>query len=616
MGGLPKNYHTIKSDTELGKIAREISSHRIFTFDTETSGLNAWKDSLYCVSLGVGGNYYLVNFAHDLLPRISRASFRDVVGPYFNREDIRYTGFNTNFDRHFLEEQAGIKTGPPYFDASTGIWLIHEDARDKKLKHLAEKYLNYPGKTYEELFGRTAWISIDAEVASYYAIKDAELHELLYQYEVAEFEKVPALKKLMFDLEMPCQERYYRSEREGFLVDEEYLEDELIPSLAKAEAELRAELIEVGLPKNVNPDSPEEMSVFLFGTLGLRNWDNGSTNKEVLEKLKDDHPIVPIFKDYRETTKIKGSFGDTLGGMVIDRKIHPSIKTIGSETGRISVSNPNLLQMPSKVGPMIRRMFVAPPGYILLSKDLSGQELRIMAGVAGDRRLTDIVTNDGDLYAEAANIFYGTPLDQLKKGNPQRDDGKKAVLAQNYGAQAGKMAAIFKCSKARAQKYLEDYDARFIGVTRWKKKIVREAKAKGYVETALGRRRHLDFKNPELLPFQIFQLERQATNAPIQGGAADQIKLAFLMCSWYCEENGLETRPLITIHDEILFLVKLSEWCPEMNAAFDEIITTGIDFKVPMVTQTEVYFKWGVPVCKWGMKDEIPPEAWSLARED
>lgn len=592
--GFPENYRVVKESRELGAIARDISRHKYFAFDTETGGLNPYTDPCYCISINVGGISYLVNFEHSLLPQISRSDFVSVLGSYFRQGDVRRIGFNLAFDYHVVEQQLGIECGPMHFDSSIGIWLLKPELPSKKLKNICEAVLGIEGDTYESIFGRTAWVMIDPEVASYYAIKDADLHYRLYEWELQHLKKYESLHKLMFELEMPCANIFYESESLGIRCDEDYLVKELGPQLDVDIAAIELRLASMGMPEWVDLNAPESVSKYLFEHLKLPNFKNGSTGREVLEELQSEHDAVEHILEHRELSKLKQGFVDALPHRIHAGRIHPSVRVIGSETGRVSVANPNLLQMPAKVGPLIRRAFLSDPDYLLVSKDLSGQELRIQAAFSGDKRLNEIIQDGLDLYAESAHVFFNTPLDQLVKGNPQRDLGKKCVLAQNYGAQAKKIAGIFKCEIDKAKAYLSAWDRRFIGYTRWRDKVIATARRKCYVETILGRRRWLDFKRPGITKFEEFKLERQAVNTPIQGSAADQIKLAFLLSQQYFVEKGLKSRPFITIHDEILFRIYKPEWTPQLNADLDYIMTHAIEFDVEMKTSTEVFpERWG-----------------------
>ena len=411
--------------------------------------------------------------------------------------------------------------------------------------------------------------------------------------------RISKLHKLMYELEMPVANIYYESEREGIAIDEEYLTKELGPQLDVDIMACQLRLETMGMPDWVDLNSPQLVSKYLFEYLKLPNYKDGSTGHDVLVELQSEHDAVEHILEHRELTKLKSAFVDSLAQRIHAGRIHFSIRTIGSETGRVSMANPNLLQMPAKAGPIVRRAFLTDPDYIMVSKDLSGQELRIQASFSGDRRLHEIIRDGLDLYAESAHVFFGTPLEQLKKGNPERDLGKKCVLAQNYGARARKIASIFKCPIEKAQKYLDDWDRRFAGYSRWRDRTVAAARTKGYVETILGRRRWLDFRRPGITKFEEFKLERQAVNTPIQGSAADQIKLAFLLCYRYFKEREMKSRPFITIHDEIIFKIHRDEWNEQLNEDLDYIICNCIDFGISMLTETEVYpHRWGEAINK------------------
>ncbi len=233
---IPTNYSVVSSARDLGRVARLIAKTGSFAFDTETSGLKPWKDKLYCVSLYVDGQAFLINFEHPLLPKISKALFVAELAHYFTSDDYFRVGFNYNFDAHFLEHGTGIVCGPAGWDGFLGTWLIDEDRHTKALKPICEDVLGIAGDKYEQQFGKTAWVVIDPQVAFVYACKDAELHWKLYEYQQAELKKAPRVYKLGHDLEMPCFNEDLIVEREGFDLDVNYLRNELG---AKMEAQLQ-----------------------------------------------------------------------------------------------------------------------------------------------------------------------------------------------------------------------------------------------------------------------------------------------------------------------------------------------------------------------------------------
>ena len=607
----PKNYHIIGGAKDLGRVASEISKHRYMAIDCETYGLHAWTGDLYCVSIWVGGHAYLINFKHPLLPQISYETAARALSSYMTDDTITKYGFNLPFDAHFLQVQGGWDIGYLHFDAYTADCLLEDDlpSYERKLKVLCDRLLGMSGPTYEQLFGSTAWIVADPQVAAYYALGDAEKHYKLSVFMEKQLLKTPSLHKIMHEMEMPFMNVLYRTERDGLPVDEEYLKGELAPKMDARLKEIEQELIAAGLPAEINPASPEQMAAWMFGPAGLPHIKGNSTGKDILEELKDRHPVIPIFIDYRETAKLKNAFVDNLANLVIKKKIHPSFNGLGTVTGRPSCKDPNLLNQPSKIGPVIRKAFIASPGKVLVSKDLTGQELRIIAHFAEDPGLTK-ATLAGTVYEEAAAVHYGGKAEDYTKHGPRRllrDKGKRAVLAMNYGAQGKKMAWIFECSKAKGYQFVENYHKKFPGLKRYEEDCVEYAKKHGCIWTICGRRRTLDFKKAEMQnQAKVWQLERFAGNSPIQGSAADQLKLATIMCDNYLRENYPNSKVLFQIYDELLFEIDLWDLNnTQISEELDHIIVNALPlFNIEFATSTEVYAIGEDGYSRWGMTED------------
>lgn len=609
-GGLPSNYHVCSSINDLGQIAREITIHKRLDWDTETSGLRPWKDSLYCVSIYVNGQAYLINFEHPLLPQISRETFKSQLGEFFADDTVVKGGFNVKFDGHFLEEQAGVKMGYMHHDAGQALWLTHENIMSVKgrnrLKPLCERFLGISGASYDDAFGLQAWITIDPLVASFYALKDAELHYKLNTFAGGLLDEAPTLRRLYDNLEMPALNHYFETERVGLPVDVDFLPELDIKLSAEIE-KLRNEMDRLSLsvlkPPALAPNwgSDEEVAHYLFDTLELRQVKQRSTDKAVLDILKDRNPIIPLLQRYRTQTKLKSAFIDSLPQFIVDGWVHPSFKPTGSTTGRSACSDPNMLQIPAKgEGAIIRQMFISPPGFFMVSKDYSGQELCIQASMTGDVALIKLISDGGDFYSEAAAIFYGgTAADYTKYGEKAkfRNKAKGAILAMSYGAGGAKVAEVFGCDVRKAYDFIENFFKKFPGLKKWQKRQVELAKAHGFVETILGRRRHLDYSNPNLEKFQIAEMDRFCINSPIQGSASDQIKLAMILGARHFKAKGYKSRVLFPIHDEVLYLINEDEFYnTNIMQEIDHIMINAVALKVPLTISTEIYSSWGKKV--------------------
>jgi DNA polymerase-1 len=606
-GGLPEHYIVCETTNDLGAVAHAIATHKAFDFDCETAGLNPWKDSLYCVSIWVGGKSYLINFEHPLLPKIERSLFCRLLGSYFSDPSVRRRGFNIKFDGHFIEEQLGLAFGDIHGDAGTALWLTNEAVMgsrgENKLKPLCNRFLGLKGVSYDEAFGLQAWITIDPLVASYYACKDAELHYQLNNFAEGLLEGTP-LKKLYHNLEIPILDLYFETEREGFPVDVTFLpklDDKLTAEIASLRNSMDALAMSVpGVEAPPNWDSNDELPEFLFKELRLPRIKQNSTDRKVLERLQDKHPIIKLLMRYRKLFKQKTAFVDALAIFIHNGKIHPSFKGIGSDTGRGACSEPNMLQIPARgEGAVIRQLFLPDfdGEFYWVSKDYSGQELGLQAFMSGDETLKNLIREGRDFYSEATAVYYGGVSADYDKHGPnssKRDKGKQVILAMSYGAQAGKVAEVFGCDYRRGQQFIDDFYRRFAGLKRMQEQFVKQAKKQGYVETILGRRRHLDFNDTMLERFQKLAMERYAVNSPIQGSATDQIKLAGINIRKHFREKGYKSRVLFSIHDEWILKIHKDEMFETfIMQEVDALMKSAIPMDIPVTISTEIYDRWG-----------------------
>ena len=600
----PPNYHIIKSAQELGRLASLISQHGYFSFDTETSGLNPYTCKCYCVTYYIDGKGFLINFSHPLLPQIRPQDYIATISPYHGDGAYEKYGFNLGFDSHVLENNFGIDPGYQHWDASVMSWLIHPELPEgmRKLKRLCENDLGFLGlQTFEEKFGKFAFIVSDPQLASHYAILDAELHYKLGRYYLDYLRKIPSLYKVLTHLDIPFQNELYKTEQDGILVDVNYVRGELSARLEKELGELKAKMIEAGLPPDININSNVQMVPFMFDVLKLPHIDGTSLDAPVLEELKDMHPIVPPLLEHRTINKLKTSFVDNLLQMIDkSNKAHPSIRATGTKTGRPTSKNPNFFNQPAKVGNMIRKGFMADEGYIFVSKDYEGQELRIMSHFSGPGPLRDVILEGRSMYAETAAVFYGCDSLTLKKGDERRDQGKKGFLAKQYLARGTKMAKIFNCDKKKGDDFCDEFDKKFYDIAGYTKSAIKFARKNGYTQSILGRRRYFDFKAVKGNVVQEWKLEREVNNAFIQGSASDQTKLAFLQCNAFLKEHHPRSRAIMEIYDEIVFHIHKEDWSDELSEKLDDIMKNAIIFDVEMKVKTEVYWPGKDGFSRWG----------------
>ena len=283
---LPDNYEVVENEVDLMALRFRIEKEKAFSFDTETQDLHPRRFPLYCVSIYTGGRSYLCNFSHPGIAQVSRESFKEQLSEVFVSPDVKKVCFNESFDAAFLKHQAGMECSPAVFDASVGIWLVHSNAPSKQLKALCEQYLGIKGKSFKEIFGRELkWIEADADVAKYYALKDAELHWKLGEYVWDRLKEDERSKKIYSFIEKPIAAMYREIEDEGFPVDKDYLLETVGPRLSEQIEAVALKMEELGISRDVNLSSTQQLAAILFDEWGLPEVKGRSTDESVLEKL-------------------------------------------------------------------------------------------------------------------------------------------------------------------------------------------------------------------------------------------------------------------------------------------------------------------------------------------
>ena len=382
-------------------------------------------------------------------------------------------------------------------------------------------------------------------------------------------------------------------ERAGFLVDRQALTSfgkMLSQGIEVCENEIYAL---AGEKFNIN--SPKQLGAVLFEKLMLpapkKTKTGYSTSAEVLEKLAGKHPIIEYVQNYRQLAKLKSTYADGLTAVIApDGRIHTSFQMTVTATGRLSSTEPNLQNIPvrTELGGEIRKMFIAPPGWVLVDADYSQIELRLLAHISGDAVMRNAFINGEDIHALTASQVLGIPIDKVTK--LQRSHAKAVNFGIVYGISAFSLSQDRKVSVAEAKSYMESYLEKYSGVRQYMKDIVEKAKNDGYVETMYGRRRYLPELKSSNFNLRSFG-ERVALNMPIQGTAADIIKIAMIRVDKALKEAGLKARLLLQVHDELI------AECPEEEAQLvSEILTREMegaaDLSVPLTAEAKIGKSW------------------------
>ncbi|GAB4270579.1 MAG: DNA polymerase I [Candidatus Rifleibacteriota bacterium] len=489
-------------------------------------------------------------------------------------------GHNLKFDLSFLA-QAQVKFGKRLFDTLIAAYVI-DPTRSNALKNLGKELFNFEVEDYKTVAGNKSFAEVDLASAVNYACQDALLTMHLYEHFTAELHK-SKLDKLFDELEMPLIPILMGMERAGIRLNENYLKElssEINDRLAELEASIHAH---AGRIFNVN--STKQLQEVLFHDLGLnppkKTKTGYSTDSEVLERLSDFHPICRYLLEYRELSKLKSTYADTLPGLVNPKThlIHASFNQAVTATGRLSSSNPNMQNIPIKTewGRKIRRAFEPPfEGHKFVSIDYSQIELRLLAHFSQDPDLIRAYEAGIDIHAITAGKIF--KKDPEKVSSSERNIGKTVNFGILYGISAHGLAEDLNISRPQAKEYIDSFYKSFSRVTEFFDSVVKKARETKEVETLLGRVRHIpDITSPK---FQIRSgAERIAKNTRLQGSAADLVKKAMIDTSEMLCEEGYQARLILQIHDELVFSVpegEIKEVVPKLKHTMENCVKLNV----------------------------------------
>jgi DNA polymerase-1 len=599
----------IDTPQKLEALTRRLQDAAELAFDVETTGTDPMQASLVGISFGFAaedGYYIPVGHSPEFAggPQLPAERVLEAVGPALERADLPKIGHNLKFD-YTVFLRLGIRPDPLSFDTMIAEWLCDPASHNLGLKNLAWVRLGRKMTEIESLIGRGKAQRSMAEVpigaAAPYAIADACACLALRPDLEAELKEKDQLA-LLHDLEMPLVPVLAAMEIAGVSLDDRFL-NRLSAELAGRLAALESEIFAlVGHSFNVN--STQQLSSVLFEELALvppgrnRRTSSGkySTAGDVLEEMRDLHPVVPLLVDYREISKLKSTYTDALPAQIdpTTGRVHTSFSQTGSVTGRLASSNPNLQNIPirTELGRRIRQAFVAAPGSTLLSVDYSQVELRIVAHMAGDEAMIRSFLEDQDIHAATAAAVFGLPADQVS------DEARRQAKAVNFGLIYGMspygLSRSTGMTLADAENFVKAYFERFPGVQEYLERTRQEAGRRGYVETLLGHRRYF----PQLTPGGPASSEvarararREAVNAPIQGTAADIIKLAMIRLPAEMAGAGLSARLLLQVHDELVLECPAAE-VQETAQRVRDVMQSALELRVPLKTDAKAGPNW------------------------
>ncbi len=578
-------------------LSRSLDGLRELAFDTETTGLDALEAEMVGFSLSWEAHTaYYVALPAD---RAAAQAWLEHFRPHFERPDVTWIGHNLKYDLQILANY-GIRLVGTLRDTMLAHYLLEPDQRHG-MDALAQNYLGYTPISIDSLIGakgknQKSMRDVPAAEVAEYAAEDADVTWRLHEAFTPKLAEA-GLESVLHDLESPLVPVLADMERAGMCVDLEGLARysvELGEDSARLEAEVR-ELAGV----DFNLGSPKQLGEVLFDRLKLdpkaKKTKTGqyATGEEVLENFRSAHPIVDKLLEWRQVGKLKSTYVDALPQLVNPRtgRIHTTFNQAVAATGRLSSTNPNLQNSPIRTerGQRVRDLFVAGgEDRVLLSADYSQIELRVIASMSGDHGMIDAFLSGEDIHAATASKVFGVPLAEVTR--EQRSQAKTVNFGIIYGVSAFGLSQQSSLSRTEAKEVIEQYFATYPGIKKYIDDQVAAARAKGYVETLLGRRRYLrdiDSRNQAVRGHS----ERNAINAPIQGTAADIVKLAMIRIHDLLQREGLKSPMILQVHDELVFDAYTSE-VDALRELVKSEMEAAFTLKVPLVAETGVGRTW------------------------
>jgi DNA polymerase-1 len=598
--------HVVEDVQSLDQLVTRLQTAQVISFDTETTSTNEMTAELVGISLAVDGNegwYIPVGHDQDRDRQLKIEQVIHALREPLTKTRIQKVGHNIKYDFVILARY-GLRPAPLSFDTMLAEWLTNPESHNLGLKHLAWVRLDFRMTEISELIGtgkkQITMAQVPINQAAPYAVKDAIAVMRLVPGLSAELEAISA-KKLFDEIEMPLIPVLADMEMSGIALDTDFLKkmsDELSSRIDTIATSVYGQ---VGKSFNIN--STQQLSEALFTNLALKPPDGTSrtasghysTSAEVLESLRGQHPILDELLEYRELTKLKSTYVDALPLQVntLTRRLHTSYNQTGTVTGRIASSDPNLQNIPirTEIGRQVRQAFIAEPGCILISIDYSQVELRIAAHMSNDDAMLAAFRADQDIHTATAAAILGTTLDKVTK--EQRRNAKAINFGLLYGMSAFGLTRTTDLTLAEAEDFVEAYYQQFPGVKLYLDNMRRIAARQGYVETLLGRRRFFPGLKSGGNAATRAREEREAINAPIQGSAADIMKIAMIRVASALKAAGLKGNILLQVHDELVLE------CPQ-----DEIVETiritrlmmenAYNLAIPLKTEARFGHNWGI----------------------
>jgi len=598
---IPRHYETLLTEADVLRWLAVLEGAGLVSVDTETTGLDPLQAQLVGMSFSVEpGKAAYLPLAHSgpgVAEQVGVARALELLRPWLENAQRHKLGQNLKYDQHVFANH-GVSLRGIVHDTLLESYVLESQMRHD-MDSLAARHLGVKTITYDEVTGKGAkrigFDQVDLELATAYAAEDADITLRLHGVLSAQLQADARLQHVYADIEMPAREVLFRMERNGVLIDTGLLEKQSAELGAKMMALEKKAFVEAGQPFNLN--SPKQIGEIFFEQLKLpvvKKTPSGapSTDEEVLEKLALDYPLPKTLLEYRGLTKLKSTYTDKLPRMVNARtgRVHTNYGQATAVTGRLASNDPNLQNIPVRTGEgrRIREAFIAPPGHVLVSADYSQIELRIMAHLSRDPGLLKAFAAGEDVHRATAAEIFNRSISEVSAD--ERRAAKTINFGLIYGMSAFGLATQLNLDRTTAQAYIDSYFARYPGVKRYMDETRAQARDAGYVETVLGRRLWLqEIRSSNQGRRQ--GAERAAINAPMQGTAADLIKLAMIAVQGWLDRDKLKSRLIMQVHDELVLEVPDGE-LPVVKTELPRLMTGVAALEVPLLVDVGTGLNW------------------------
>lgn len=592
------NYHTVLTQADWDQFFQRLSTEKRFAIDTETTSVDYRIAEMVGFSVAFDAkDAYYIPLAHDyegVPEQLNRDAVLAQIKPILEDAQIEKIGHHLKYDAHIFENH-GIHLQGWYFDTMLASYVLNAVTTRHGMDDVARVYLSHLTTTFEQVAGKGAkqktFNQIELETAAHYAAEDAHVTYRLYEVLDRRLKEIPELSNILHHIEMPVARVLTSMEENGIQLDLSFL-DQLGVEFSETIQSLENQIIEIA-GESFNVSSPKQVGEVLFDKLGLKGGKKTatgqySTSEAILEKI--DHPIAALILEYRGLSKLKSTYTDGLLKQANPEthRVHTSYHQALTATGRLSSTDPNLQNIPvrEEIGRQIRKAFVAPQGRVLLAADYSQIELRLMAHFSQDEALVHAFNHEQDVHRRTASEVLSVPLEDVT--NDQRRQAKAVNFGLLYGMSEFGLIRQLGFTREESQNYIKQYFHRYPGIYEYMQRTRQIASEQGYVETISGRRLYtpdIDARNMMIRK----GAERAAINAPLQGSAAEIIKMAMIEVDKILP--SAQAKLLLQVHDELVFEVD-EAIADELAIKIAEAMQNVVTLSVPLVVEVGKGLNW------------------------